>query len=171
VMDMLGVPYTYTGMGRDLFSPRFDKDCCTFTMLMDNPPTIGLLDEQYYFRTIPGVGSWLYDYRSKDPAVPNLKDKLPDRFTRMQYLASGLYQEARYLLSHNQDDKGLGKAVARTLRGASAAARSGPGAAGGHGTSGISTGSMWPGSGSNFLHGGPSAGPGGNPFIQPGGTQ
>jgi phosphoglycerol transferase MdoB-like AlkP superfamily enzyme len=113
IMGMLGVPYTYTGMGRDLLDPRYGKDRETFTMLMDNPPTIGVLDPQYYFRMTPGVGGHLYDYRSRDPAVPDLKAADPERFARMQTLADALYQTARYLLSHNREDQGLGAPESR----------------------------------------------------------
>ncbi|HKI98795.1 MAG TPA: LTA synthase family protein [bacterium] len=102
IMGMLGEPYTYTAMGRDLFDPRFDKDRYTFTALMDSPPIIGLMDEQYLMRMDKARGAHLYDYRSSDPNVPDLKDKDPERLARMQELAEGLWQTSRYLLSHNR---------------------------------------------------------------------
>lgn len=102
VMGILGRPYRYTALGRDLLDPRYDDRRYAFTMLMDNPAEIGLMDPTWYVRTDRVRGPRLYNYRSPDPAVPDLKAQEPERAARMERLALGLWHTARYLLSHNR---------------------------------------------------------------------
>jgi phosphoglycerol transferase MdoB-like AlkP superfamily enzyme len=99
---ILGIPYRYTGMGRDLFDPRLDHPRYAFTVLMDYPPLIGLLDQRYYLRMDEARGVHLYDYRAQDAAVSDLVDWDPERAARMRRLADGLWHTARYLLHHNK---------------------------------------------------------------------
>ena len=102
---IMGLSYRYTGLGRDLLDATVVGPRYAFTMLMDSPPAIGLLDHRFYFRMDASRGAKLYEYLSPDPEVPDVSAEHPEQAARMQRLASGLWETARYLLHHNRPER------------------------------------------------------------------
>jgi len=106
IASMTSRKYLNTALGRDLFDDSLDKERYAFTIVgQGRTPEIGLVSEDFYFRTFveDGKGS-LHEYRSDDPRK-DVSALYPDVADRMERIARAYYESARYIRYHNSPDR------------------------------------------------------------------
>jgi phosphoglycerol transferase MdoB-like AlkP superfamily enzyme len=102
VAGIVGLPYRYNALGRDLLDARFDGRRFALTLTGNGVAGVGLVDREFFFRRESSGPGGLYRYRSTDPEVPDVGPQEPERLARMGSLAEGLFETARYLMQHNR---------------------------------------------------------------------
>ncbi len=100
IAGLLGRPYLNTTLGRDILEERRHKRFAFILIPYQNPPPVGLLDEEFYFLVDTDRKKKLYRYRSDQPEQ-DVRGLFPRRAAEMERLTMGLYESARYLLYHN----------------------------------------------------------------------
>lgn len=99
--SLTGHGHINTTLGRDLFNPRFDHDRHAFIMHHTSQATIGLVDEEFFFRMhLDGTGRLLQRVHAEDTR-PNLINDHPQRAGQMHDLTRGLYEATRYIANNN----------------------------------------------------------------------
>ena len=99
--SLAGLSYTNTTFGRDLLNPRFDDQRFAFTFLRIQPPELGLIGEDYYFKMRSGdTGRELYEIHSATPKR-NLAEDLPELADKLAVLAQAYYESVRYVRYNN----------------------------------------------------------------------
>ncbi len=100
IMGFLGVPYTNTALGRDIFGPAQSMFPSAF-MFSPNSAAFGLLYDSYYFvAQTPGTGKLVLP-GSADPAR-DVQSRYGPEFNQLEELARGILSTAQYLRYHNQ---------------------------------------------------------------------
>ncbi len=99
--SITGHGHVNTTLGRDLFNPRFDRDRHAFIMHHTSQATIGVVDDEFFFRMhLDGTGRLLQRVHAED-SRPNLINDHPERARQMQDLTRGLYEATRYIANNN----------------------------------------------------------------------
>ncbi len=99
--SLSGQPHINTTLGRDLFNPAFDNDRHAFIIAHAANTTIGVVNEEFYFRMpLQGEGKQLHRIHSDEPRQ-NLIEQYPQQAQQMEALTRGLYESARYISSNN----------------------------------------------------------------------
>jgi phosphoglycerol transferase MdoB-like AlkP superfamily enzyme len=99
--SLSGQPHINTTLGRDLFNPAFDNDRHAFIIAHAANTTIGVVNEEFYFRMpLQGEGKQLHRIHSDTPR-DNLIKQYPQQAQQMEALTRGLYESARYISSNN----------------------------------------------------------------------
>lgn len=99
--SITGHAHVNTTLGRDLFNPRFDHNRLAFIMHHASQATIGVVDEEFFFRMhLDGSGRLLQRIHAEDPR-PNLIEDHPERARRMHDLTRSLYEATRYIANNN----------------------------------------------------------------------
>ncbi len=99
--SLSGHPHINTTLGRDLFNPAFDNDRNAFIIAHGSNTTIGVVDEEFYFRMpLRGEGKQLHRLYGDKPRE-NLIKQYPQRAQQMETLTSTLYESARYISNNN----------------------------------------------------------------------
>jgi len=93
MMNILGVPYLNTGIGRDLLGlgPKDPH----FSLVGDN----AVLDDEFYLRLDPG-GPRLFRYRTPAGAE-DVHERHPEKVAELRRLHEALLHTSRYMLYHN----------------------------------------------------------------------
>ena len=93
MLNILGVPYLNTGIGRDLLGlgPRDPH----FSLIGEN----AVLDDEFYLRLDPG-GPRLFRYRSQAGAE-DVHERYPEKVAELRRLQEAVFQTSRYMLYHN----------------------------------------------------------------------
>lgn len=94
---LAGVPFRYTGMGRDLFDPDTRRDARQF-VAGNNEAFMRLVEDGYCYITEAEEGL----YRLDDPDGRNLLGEEPDRAARMRRFAADYFNISKYLLYNNK---------------------------------------------------------------------
>jgi phosphoglycerol transferase MdoB-like AlkP superfamily enzyme len=92
-LSLMKVPYRNTTLGRDLLAPRPASEHLAFL-------PIGILDDEYLLRIIPGGSHRLYRYRSNQPTV-DVAASHPETAAELAGMREALDQTSLYLLHHN----------------------------------------------------------------------
>jgi phosphoglycerol transferase MdoB-like AlkP superfamily enzyme len=92
-LNLLGVPYLNTGLGRDLLGLAPNDP--HFSLIDRN----GVLDDEFFLRLDPG-GARLFRYRSQ-AALEDVHERYPEKLAELQRLHEALYETSKYLLYHN----------------------------------------------------------------------
>lgn len=100
IASLAGIPYSTRALGRDLFNPKFDSYRAAFSYSWFAPFNISLVDNEFYYEYIPGGSAKLIKH-STSPLDTDVQEEYPEQFKKMDDLARGLYESARYLLHHN----------------------------------------------------------------------
>lgn len=99
---LMGVPYTNTTLGRDIFDEKYGDDRDLFVYYWyTSPPTFGILNKKFFYTDNLQDISNLYLYRSKEPNA-NRKDEYPEIYKKMKELARGMYYTGRYMMENNR---------------------------------------------------------------------
>jgi phosphoglycerol transferase MdoB-like AlkP superfamily enzyme len=99
--SLTGHAHTNTTLGRDLFNPNYDKDRNAFIIAHGSRTTIGVVNQDYYFRMpLDGKGGNLYRLANEDPRE-DISAEMPEQAKRMRHLTRGLYETARYITNNN----------------------------------------------------------------------
>ncbi len=94
--------FTNTTLGRDLLDSRYDNSRVAFTMA---ERTIGLLNENYYYRYNTSSGQrFLFDIHAKDAGV-DVAAQHPQVMQQMETLCKGMYETTKYMMYHNKNEK------------------------------------------------------------------
>ena len=94
--------YVNTTIGRDLLDNQHENTRYAFTVHHGNGLTIGLLDENYYFRMRDsGNNKVLYSLHSDKPRNNIILQK-PDQAILMEKYCSAIFETSRYMRFHNQ---------------------------------------------------------------------
>jgi len=103
--SMTGLTYTNTTFGRDLFNPDFDDKRYAFTFDRIQPPVLGLIGDEYYFKMRDGGASKeLYRIHSTTPKK-NLVKQQPELTEELAALAQAYYESIRYVRYNNSNSK------------------------------------------------------------------
>jgi hypothetical protein len=92
-LSLMKVPYRNTTLGRDLLAPRPASEHLAFL-------PIGILDDEYLLRFVPGGSHRLYRYRSHEPTV-DVAASHPETAAELAGMREALDQTSLYLLHHN----------------------------------------------------------------------
>lgn len=99
--SLSGQPHINTTLGRDLFNPAFDNDRHAFIIAHAANTTIGVVNEELYFRlSLQNGEKQLHRIHSDDPRE-NLIEQYPQRASQMEALTRGIYESARYISNNN----------------------------------------------------------------------
>jgi phosphoglycerol transferase MdoB-like AlkP superfamily enzyme len=99
--SLSGHPHINTTLGRDLFNPAYDDRRDAFIIDHGANTTIGLVDNEFYFRMpLQGNGKSLHRIYSDEPRQ-NLIGLYPEQAQQMETLTRGLYESARYISNNN----------------------------------------------------------------------
>ncbi len=97
-----GQEYENRTLGRNLLDPRYEEQSYAFTIHNGPIPTIGILDDEYYFR-MRGDGSKRELLRlNTDTPRDNLLGEQPERAAEMEEKTLALYETAKYLINNNK---------------------------------------------------------------------
>ncbi len=97
-----GITYNNTTFGRDLFNSDFDDTRYAFTFGLTQPPELGLIGDQYYFKMRNGgINPALFSLDSKTPAK-NLLEQYPELSKKMQKLTQSYYESILYVRQNNK---------------------------------------------------------------------
>jgi phosphoglycerol transferase MdoB-like AlkP superfamily enzyme len=101
---LAGQSYTATTMGRDMFDERYQDRRQAFTIMHTNPPTIGMINGNHYFRMFgeEDVGA-LYDITSQTP-TRDIQAQFPDEAKQLRDLTLAYYYTTQYMAYHNKND-------------------------------------------------------------------
>ncbi len=100
VASLVGIEYTNTTLGRDLFNPDFDEKRFAFTYSWhERPRRIGLVDKEFYYLESPSRKG-LYRFLSEEP-LKEVSSEFPEKLNQMKILCEGLYETSRYMLYNN----------------------------------------------------------------------
>ena len=104
VAGLFNFSYINKTLGRDLLDVKFDGRRHSFTINHTEGPLIGLIDKQHYL-TMQGDGrdAQLFDIHSPTPLTP-VQSQYAEKFAQLQKLTRGIYETARYMLTHNGKD-------------------------------------------------------------------
>ncbi len=98
-----GQAYTATTMGRDMFDTRYDDKRYAFTIVHTNPPRIGMIDKEYYFKMLSdGSNAGLYGIYSDDP-LHDVSSEHPQLTDKLRDLALSYYKTVQYMAYHNKE--------------------------------------------------------------------
>lgn len=92
-LDLIGMPYLNTTMGRSLLVSRPADKHFAFVRR-------GLLTDEFWLQISPSGTAHLYQYRMKTPTV-DIREQFPTQTARLTRLYRGLLETAKYLLYHN----------------------------------------------------------------------
>lgn len=99
--SIAGLDYTNTTFGRDIFDEGLDGQRYAFTIAHTHVPTIGVVDENYYFRMrADGSQKWLYQLHTDTPRE-NVMEQQPDKARELETMTLGIYETAKYIRHHN----------------------------------------------------------------------
>ena len=99
--SLSGQPHINTTFGRDLFNPAFDNDRHAFIIAPSAKTTIGVVNEEFYFRmSLQGKSQQLHRIHSDEPRE-NLIEQYPQQAEQMRALTRALYESARYVSNNN----------------------------------------------------------------------
>ncbi len=100
--SLSGHPHINTTLGRDLFNPAFDNDRNAFIIRHGAVPTIGVVDDEYYFEMpLHGKGAGqLHPLYSDEPRL-DVSKQYPQRAQKMEALTQAIYEGARYISNNN----------------------------------------------------------------------
>ena len=99
--SLAGLTYTNTTFGRDLFNQMFDDKRYAFTIEKSQPPRLGLIGDEYYFKMRVGGGSKeLYKIHSTTPKE-NLTTQQPELTEELAALTQAYYENIRYVRFNN----------------------------------------------------------------------
>jgi len=102
IARLVGVPYTNTTLGRDLFDAKFDDKRYAFTITHSKNSQIGILNNDYYFRILEdGSNAELYALNSDDTRT-NTIQQYPGIARDMQQLCFGIYETSKYMAYNNK---------------------------------------------------------------------
>lgn len=96
-----GQPHINTTFGRDLFNPKFDNDRNAFIIRHAADTSIGVVDQEFYYRESLQSGKKQLHRLHSDQPLENLLAQYPERAARMEALTRGLYESARYISNNN----------------------------------------------------------------------
>ena len=104
IAGLFNFSYVNKTLGRDLLDEKFDDRRHSFTIYHTEGPLIGVVDKEHYL-TMQGNGqaAQLFDIHSPTPLTP-VQNQHPEKFSQMQKLTRGIYETARYMLTHNGKD-------------------------------------------------------------------
>lgn len=98
---LTGITYTNTTLGRDLLNPVFDEQRYAFTIEHSRMPIIGLVGDEFYFRSgADGKNKALHQLTSKSPRE-NVASKFPQKAKEMERLTFGLFETSKYIANNN----------------------------------------------------------------------
>ncbi|MBF0264828.1 MAG: LTA synthase family protein [Gammaproteobacteria bacterium] len=101
---LAGQDYTASAMGRDMFDSRYDKSRFAFTILHTNPPQIGMISKDHYFKMLSnGTNMTFHDIHSNKP-LEDIKKQFPEQVSLFRDLTLGYYETVQYMLYHNKRD-------------------------------------------------------------------
>lgn len=99
-----GVDHENTTMGRSLWSTEYDNERYSFIYnYYSQIGEFGLIGPKYYYRYDDLKKGQLYDLTAKDPSI-DVKDTVPEIFSRMESIAQAQIEFSRYLLFNNNKD-------------------------------------------------------------------
>jgi len=106
IAGLLGLSYTNTTFGRDIFTPHpeISGDRFVFTSTSDNEnPVIGMISENYMLRKFARRDkAKLHDLHADDPSLDISSDK-PTLFNHLKELAQGIYVTSHYQRFNNRE--------------------------------------------------------------------
>jgi phosphoglycerol transferase MdoB-like AlkP superfamily enzyme len=94
LLNLLGVPYLNTGIGRDLLA--LGPHDPHFALIGES----GVLDDEFFLRVLPQGASHLYRYRS-EAGAEDVRHRYPQKAVELRRLHEALYETSRYLRYHN----------------------------------------------------------------------
>jgi len=95
---LLGKPYVNETLGKDVFEPTTRASgAFTFTAF-ENPPSVGLIEDEYYAIVAPDDSVSLFSLAPQVFDEVDLSAELPERAARMAELTRGVHQAARHLV-------------------------------------------------------------------------
>ncbi len=105
VASLAGIPYLNNTLGRDLLDPKFNDRRYAFTMYhFPAMPRIGVIGEEFVLSVnADGSKRTLHDYRSDAPRE-NVELMHPGEADKLEALALGLHETAKYLLYNNRPE-------------------------------------------------------------------
>lgn len=99
---LAGVSYSATTMGRDLFDVSYDDARYAFTIKHSNPPQIGLIGKNFYYKTLTdGRNEGLHKIYSDTPLKDHSKE-YPEVAAKMKALTQSIYETVKYMAYHNK---------------------------------------------------------------------
>ena len=105
IASLAGIPYLNNTLGRDLLDPKFADRRYAFTMHhFPAMPRIGVIGEEFVLSVnADGTKRRLHDYHSDAPRE-NVELEHPGQADKMEALALGLHETAKYLLYNNRPE-------------------------------------------------------------------
>lgn len=105
VAGLFGVPYEYAGLGRDYTKHVPGEERYVFTQTADKRhPIIGAISKNWMLRMqADGSNVKLHKLYSDDPTADHSAE-FPDKTSRLQRLAKGLYETSHYLHYENVEE-------------------------------------------------------------------
>ena len=105
IASLAGIPYLNNTLGRNLLNPKYDDLRYAFTMYhFPAMPQIGVIGEDFYLTmNADGTRRRLHDYHSDAPRE-NVESMHPGEADKMEALALGLHETAKYLLYNNRPE-------------------------------------------------------------------
>ncbi|KKM47168.1 hypothetical protein LCGC14_1558970 [marine sediment metagenome] len=105
IASLAGIPYLNNTLGRNLLDPKFAGRRYAFTMYhFPAMPQIGVIGEEFVLTmNADGTRRRLHDYHSDSPRE-NVESMHPGEADKMEALALGLHETAKYLLYNNRPE-------------------------------------------------------------------
>ena len=105
IASLAGIPYLNNTLGRNLLDPKFAGRRYAFTMYhFPAMPQIGVIGEEFVLTmNADGTRRRLHDYNSDSPRE-NVESMHPGEADKMEALALGLHETAKYLLYNNRPE-------------------------------------------------------------------
>ncbi|WP_372799041.1 LTA synthase family protein [Litorivivens sp.] len=105
VAGLFGVPYDYSGLGRDVSKHPQGQERYVFTQTADKRhPVIGVIGKQWMLRMqSDGGNAKLHEIYSDDPEA-DYSAQYPEKAARLRELAKGLYETSHFLHYDNVEE-------------------------------------------------------------------
>ncbi|MEA3373409.1 MAG: sulfatase-like hydrolase/transferase [Campylobacterota bacterium] len=101
--NLAGQEYTATTMGRDMLDSKYDDRRYAFTIYHTNPPRIGMLGDEYYFRmSADGSNAGLHSVYGENP-LEDVSEEHPELAKKLRELTLAYYKTSQYMAYHNKE--------------------------------------------------------------------
>jgi glucan phosphoethanolaminetransferase (alkaline phosphatase superfamily) len=102
IASLTGTPYINTTMGRDLLDSKYDDKRYAFTITHSKLSQIGLVSEQFYFRSLEDGSNTELFALDDNQQRKNIIAEHPEIAQQMQQLCFGIYETTKYMLHNNK---------------------------------------------------------------------